>query len=388
MTGSPVSQIQFLPSILCMLVSTLSSKESDVPTVEKIDEMIAWREHIVPGAAVMLRLKRTVGKSLIYEGSISRTQQSINSYEEQGTFYLNLLCADSSEGMDQVAIWRTFTDRKRSEKLENGKKIERALDNSNELIDLGPNFNIVGSLRCYAFDTQNRLAYHSDQLVTLKDGRQLQGKIISETAEKLVLQTKEDTLEFFPSEITASNPVLLPYIFHHETPHYLFPIFSGRSVSPGDVWKFKVPIIIPIEQGSAACILPTQFNVSMVGRLREVREINGGSQAIVDYQVVGAFDSKDDEFSMRLPAAFHDSNHLVHKVSGEGELVIDVKKGWIVQKHESFTIELYAKSFVMQQEGKPAREDVSKAEITSSYDLKLLEPGTRLKSGAVVPKYE
>src|ERR1043165_697858 len=131
------------------------TNETDPPKLEQPPNHperppLTWRLAVVPGPAVTLRLKRPVGKSMIYQGTLERDQKAASSYHEADAFYLNALCASQEDGRDMVAMLRSFIDRKRTEKLENGKQLERSLENSTELIDMGPNFNTVGTnLRCY-----------------------------------------------------------------------------------------------------------------------------------------------------------------------------------------------------------------------------------------------
>jgi hypothetical protein len=360
------------------------------PAADKLDlhpeDMLAWRERAVPGPAVTLRLKHLVGKALIYEGALKRTQQSASSYEEEDQFYLNTLCADQQEGRDLLAMWRAFTERKRIEKLENGKTIDRILENANDLINLGPNCSIVGALRCYAYDAQNRVAYRTGQVLTLEDGRQLHGTLVSRDEQKTVFVTDEDKLEFPSASVRDVADVPTPHVCINEAPHYLFPIFSARNVSPGETWRFRLPLIIPVEQGAAGRVLPTQFNAVLTGRLREVRQTKDGRLAIVDYHVSGLFDSDLDEFRQRLPAVFAD-NRILHKLTGDGTVSVDLDKGRIMTKIEDFTFVLYASSLVAPDDKAPKQVE-NQAEISSHFELKLLAPGTRLRSGAVVPPYE
>ena len=119
---------------------------------------MTWRNAAIPGPAVKLRLVRPVGKSMIYQGTLDREQRSASSYHETDQFYVNALCAAREDGRDLMANLRSYLDRKRMEKLENHKSEEpRFIPNTTDLIDLGPNFNMVGTLRCYAYDAQNRL---------------------------------------------------------------------------------------------------------------------------------------------------------------------------------------------------------------------------------------
>jgi hypothetical protein len=349
-------------------------------------EKIEWAERAVPGPATTLRLKRGIGKYLIYEGSLARAQRSGSSYEEADKFYLNVLCADQQEGRDMLAMQRTFFDRKRIEKLENGKTIDRIMENSNDLLNLGPNSSIVGTLRCYAFDPQNRLAYRTTQVVTLNDGRQYHGSVVTQDDRTVVFITDQDKLELPRANVVDIADVPTPHVCLNETPHYLFPMFSERAVAPGETWRFRMPVIMPIEHGAAARVLPTQFEAVFTGRLRAVRDTGEGKLATVDYHVSGLFDSDLDEFKARLPAVFTD-NRVVHKLTGDGVVVVDVEKGRIVTKTEAFTIVFYASGPVAQGD-KPPKIEENKAEITSRFELKLLAPGTKLLSGAVIPPYD
>ena len=351
------------------------------------DEPVAWTDRVVPGPAVTLRLKRVVGKPLIYEGSIDRTQEAANTYHETGTFYLNELCADRVDGLDLLAVWRTYVERKRTERLENGKTINAALPNTNDLINLGPNYSIVGTLRCYRYDDSNRLAYRSEQLVTMKDGRKLYGSTLKEEGDSVTFLTATDKFDLPKAEIESTKVIPYPHICVNDTPHYFFPIFSGRTVSPGDTWKFKVPVIIPAEQPNGG-VLPTQFDLNYIGRLREVRAAGGSQIAIVDYQVNGAFDSQNPECAERFAAGFLENNRIVHRLTGNGVCSIDVEKGRILDKSEVFNITLFAHATVAVGMDKPPKDEETKADLITRYEFKLLAPGTKLNSGAVVPDYD
>ena len=359
------------------------SKDKTNPDQTKGDENPAWRDRVTPGVAVTIRLKHPVGKSFVYQGSLERVQESEASYRETDEFFLNVLCTKHDEGLDLLALWRTFTDRKRSEKLPNGKTANPILQNTDDLINLGPNFSIVGSLRCFRFDECNRLAYRTQQCLTLIDGSKLYGQVLSEDEEKIVFLTSTDKIEIKREKVKSIKTIPYPHICLNETPHYMFPIFSTRAVAPGETWKFKVPVIIPVEQSNGQ-VLPTQFDITYVGRLREVK----GGVAVVDYQIGGGFDSSDPEFADRFPPDFQRANRVIHRVSGDGVCSVDIENGRLLDKSESFRFTLLGKASVAQGEGKDPKDIENKADVTSRYDMKLVPPGTRLKSGAIVPEYD
>lgn len=369
-------------------------KKGDKKNADSEPRDDVWKEHVVPGAAVTLRLKRAAHKQLLYDGSIDRSQRSNTSYSEQDSFILSVGCADQKNVpingqdkiLDMLALRRTYTDRKRIETLENGKSTNVALPNIDELINMGPNFDVVDGMKCYAFDDRNIMATRTEQVLTLKDDSQLHGRIVTETADKIIFSTGEDNIDVSRNEVIATSLVSVPHVFINESPHYMFPLFSERAVSPGDTWVFKIPVIIPLEQGRPAKVWPTQFTVRMTGRLREVREGKGGQVAVVDYHVNGLFDSAADEFISRFPG-FAPNNRLSHKVSGEGTVLVDIQNGRILEKTESFNITLLATSLLIQGADKPGKQDNHKAEIRSTYRIKLLMPGTKLKNGAIIPEF-
>jgi hypothetical protein len=335
---------------------------------------------------------------LIYEGSLDRSQQSASSYVERDTFYLNILTADKKDVMikdqkkrlDMVATWRTFTDRHRTEYLEKDKKkgIDRVLENSSDLINLGPNFEMVGTLRCYPYDSQNSVAFVTQQLITLMDGRQVHGRTIKEDYDNLEFLTPEEKIDLKQADIKTKETIPIPHVLLNETPHYLFPMFSQKPVSPGETWKFRVPVIIPIEQGNPPRVLPTQFTALSIGRLREVKSTPDGQVAVVDYQISGEIDTNSEADKDRFPEEFRNNNHILHRVSGEGVVTVDVAKGRILQKTETFNITLYAMTMTLQGANQEPKKDESQADIQSHYEIRLLPPGTKLKSGAVIPDYD
>jgi hypothetical protein len=346
----------------------------------------------------MLRIKRNTGKSLIYEGSLDRTQRSANDYIDNSKFYINVLAADKKDVMikeqkkrlDLVSIWRTDTDHHRTEYLEKDKRkgVERVVENKSDLVNLGPNFEMVGTLRCYGYDSQNSVAFATQQLVTLKNGRQVHGRAIKEDFDTLEFLTQEEKIDLKQEDIVSRETIPIPHVLLNETPHYLFPMFSQKQVSPGDTWKFRVPVIIPIEQGNPPRLLPTQFMALMVGRLREVKSSPEGQVAIVDYQVSGEIDTNSDEAKLRFPEEFRNNNQIVHRISGQGFVTVDVAKGRILQKSESFTITLYAMAMVSQGLNQEPKKEENQADIQSQYDIRLLPSGSKLKNGAVIPDYD
>ena len=374
-----------------------NDREKNDKRKDDAEPAINWRERMVAGPAVLLRLKREPGKFLIYEGSLSRTQAGANSYTETGEFYLTVLCADKREEtigsgvktLDLLALRRTYTDRSREEKFENGKTVKRAMENTENLIDIGPNYEVVGALRCHAYDDQNSAAFRTETQVLMKDDRQFRGRILSEDSDKIVFLTDSDKLDLKRSEVKSTALVPQPHICLDETPHYLFPPFSSQKKAPGDTWRFKVPIIIPLKQGNPPQVLPTQFYATVTARLCEVRSVaNNGQIAIVEYRVNGVFDTAADEFSNRFPAAFHDDNHIVHKISGEGVLHLDLEKSRIIEKTENFTFSLFGKSKVLQGAGKAPKEVENQLDITSHYQIHLLPPGSKMKNGKTIPSYD
>jgi hypothetical protein len=358
-------------------------KDKPKPAETKGDDNPNWRDHVTPGAAVTIRLKHAVGKSFIYHGSLERAQESDASYRETDEFFVNVLCTDHADGFDLLALWRTFTDRKRTERLPNGKTAAPVLPNTDDLINLGPNFSIVGSLRCFRYDDCNRLAYRSQQCVTLTDKSKLYGTVLSQDDKKYTFLTSTDKIEIENKDIDNVKVIPYPHICLNETPHYMFPIFSTRAVAPGETWKFKVPVIIPVEQSNGQ-VLPSQFDISYTGRLREVK----GGVAVVDYQISGVFDSNDPEYAERFPPNFAAGNRVVHRVSGDGVCSVDIEKGRILDKSESFRFSLLGHATIDPGDGKEQKELENKADVTSRYDLKLVPPGTKLKSGAIVPEYD
>lgn len=354
------------------------------------------------GGGVLLRLKRPVDKSMIYEGSLDREQRGKSAYHSTDTFYVNVLCKSRDDGRDLLAMLRSHISRKRTEKYENSKPLETAPLNQTDLIDLGPNFETVGTLRCYPYDSQNRIAFKTMQLLTLTDGTQFHGTLTRQD-ERGITFVSDDLRNNLPvgsMDIPREKmagppvPVPLPHVFMNEAPHYMFPLLPERAVSVGDAWRFRVPLIIPLERGLAAQIAPTQFEAIFNGKLRQIRD----GQAVIDYSIEGNFDSSLPEFKNRFTAEFLAGEKITQKISGTGTAVLDIERGWILDRHENFTFNFYSmnqmpperkfdKKGVLVSE-KPSKPAENKLEITSRFELKLLLPGTRLRSGAVVPGYE
>jgi hypothetical protein len=379
-----------LPILLVACACSSFAKQAEKDNEkDKDDDQINWSERAVPGPAVLLRLKQKTNKLLIYEGVASRAQRADSSYDEKSAFYLGVYCANQTDdGIKYLCLQRTYTDRKRTEFLANKKKVDQVLPTSTDLINLGPNFQMVGEYRCYGFNGQNRMAHESQQLITLKDGTQLSGTVLAEDDEKISFLTSEDKYDLARSNVAATESVPVPHLFFNETPHYFFPIFSKNKVSPGDTWKFKLPVIIPAQVGNPPKLLRTQFTARMIGRLREVRTAGTSKIAIVDYHVSGEFDSKGDEFKSRFPDSFHEINRVIHRVSGMGVASVDVENGRLLEKTEDINVTLINAAMAPQGEGKEPKLDENKVDVSSNYTIKLVPPGTKLKTGAAVPEYE
>jgi len=371
-------------------------KEKEKENDKDKEQPLTWHQKLVPGPAVQLRIKRDTGKILIYDGTFTRTQQGANSYVETAAFYLTVLCADRREEMingrnrilDLLAIRRTFTDRTREERLENGKVIKRAEPNTEDLISFGPNYEPIGALRCHAFDAQNCPAFRTEQLMELKDGRQLRGRVLSEDDVKVAFLTDTDKVDLPRAEIARISLIPQPHVCLDETPNYLFPPLPEQKKSPGQTWRFRIPLIIPLQQGIPARILPTQFMAIVDCRLCEVRIAGASQTAVIEYQISGRFDSSADEFVARFPVGFKDDNTIVHKIAGTGVLTLDIEKGRILEKSETFHFSFYGSGNVEQGPGKPMKTQENKMELSSTYQIKLMLPGMRLKNSVVVPNYD
>lgn len=339
-----------------------------------------------PGAGVALRLKRNVGKVQVYEAKFDRKQLGRNRYTETGKFYLTYFTNDRTpEGYDRVSIRRTFLDRARKETYENKKTVDRILPMTDTLLDLGPNFEWVAQQRCYAFDAQNRVAYRSEDLIQMRDGTQKRGIIVKRDADSLVLETTNGREMIAQARVARAERIPTPHVLKYDTAHYLFPILSAREVQTGQTWRFRVPVIIPLEQGGQRAVLPTQFQMAMTGRLSEVRNRGGSTIAVVDYNLAGHFDTSKAPYTQRFSKAFRDRNRIIHEFTGKGWIRLNVERGVIVEKQEDIQVKLYGASLVRQPNNKPPKKEETEATITSSFNMRWLPPGTRLRSGAVVP---
>src|SRR5437879_774454 len=131
-------KIKITAALIFTLAARLFAAASEGEKGEKTEKIarpeptITWRQPVIPGPAATLRVKHPVSKSMVYQGTLDREQKSASSYHEIDGFYLNAYCAGQEDGRDMLALWRTFLERKRTEKMENGKSIEKVLENSNE----------------------------------------------------------------------------------------------------------------------------------------------------------------------------------------------------------------------------------------------------------------
>ena len=342
-----------------------------------------------------LRLRRAENKPLLYEGSFERRQEGKNKYVETGTFYTVFTCM-ASEGdqsgrrLDLLAIMRTFLDRSYKETTEAGKVVDRIQPNSENFIELGPSFKMVGGLRCHAFDAQNNAAQFYDDVLTLKDGSFVRGKLVkAETDEHRVTLETTSGREMFPrAKVEGLKRVNFPHVLHYETPHYFFPIFSRKAVLQGDSWTVNVPMVIPINPDATGGILPTQFSVKMIGKLRALQGAGAGQVAIVDYSIAGRFDSSSAPYAERFGPDWREMNQIIHAIEGVGSASLDVAKGQILEKQEEIKVHLEGRSTQLQGPDQPPKEERNVLDIFSRFRMKLQQPGTKLKNGLVVPSNE
>ncbi|GMV78924.1 MAG: hypothetical protein AMXMBFR7_01080 [Planctomycetota bacterium] len=366
-------------------------RETEKPAEPKGEapRMPAWEGRTGSGDAVTLRARVPVGKVHIYEVRVERSQAGENRFTETGDFYLTYAAMDRTpENMTRIAIRRTYLDRSRKEIHENKKVVDSILLNTDTLLNLGPNSDFVAQQRCYAFDDQNRIAYRSEDLVLLEDGRIHIGIKTKEDEDSVTLETTQGTQIFPRLRVKAVQKIPTPHILHDDTPHYLFPIFSARAVAPGDSWAFRVPVIVPLEQPDAANLLPTQFDARLEGRLREVRGQGDNRVAVVEYRFAGAFDSNASEYLGRFSESFRERNRLLHALEGSGTATVQVASGRILEKTETFTIRMEASSVVPQENNQPPKQEEKKVSLTSTITMRLLPPGTVLRSGVKVPSWD
>lgn len=365
----------------------LPGAEKPNPKAAAAEENIRWDFPARPGPAVLLRAKR--GRTAVYEAKLSRQQEGKSKFIETAHYYLNCRnTGKTAEGFDRLALVRAYLNRTFKEILENGKVNDRILDLANEYVNLGPNFEMFAGQRCYAFDAQNRLAFRSDEEVVLKEGGVLRGTVARRDESALTILTADGARTVSRAEVAETRLVPQPHLLQYDTPHYLFPIFSTRPVAPGDTWVFRVPVMIPLPQAGGQVLLPTQFEVRMTGRLREVRATTAGQSAVVDYRYSGQFDTSQPPHQERFTPEFRERNRLVHAINGSGWVEVQVEDGRLVAKEEAFTVGLSAESTLVGVAHQAPKTDRSRAEVSSRFALRWLPPGTRLNNGEEVPPEE
>jgi hypothetical protein len=339
----------------------------------------------VTGGTVLAH-KRNVGKVLVYEGSFDRQQTGTNKATESGSFYITYYTAErdrAGANLDLVAIRRTFLDRKRTETMEQGKTVDKVLPNSEELIELGPNFKDAQGLRCYGFDAQSNIAQFFEDILTLQDGTLVRGRVTRKDENTVTVETNEGQKEFARLRVTKMERVNTPHVLMYDTPHYFFPIFSSKPVEPGSTWSFTIMMVIPMNQGGGG-VMPTQFPVHMTAKLRALQ----GGVATIDYAVRGEFDTEKEPFKQRFGAAFLQRNRMLHSIESQGTITLDVQKGVMIEKVEEAKIHIEATSVIPVAANQPPQQNHTESTIVSRFRLKWLPPGTKLKSGVEVPPSE
>ncbi|MCZ7646624.1 MAG: hypothetical protein M5U26_15275 [Planctomycetota bacterium] len=345
----------------------------------------APRGPVVDGS-VELRMRNPTGRTLVYEVRLDRTQEGNNRFTETAHFYLTSSCLDlTSEGLARIALARLYLDRSRKETLENGKTIDRIQPLTPELVNLGSNSDFVGGKRCYAFDAQNRIAYRTEDVVEMEDGTLLIGVLTKQDEASVTIETLDGPRMVARARIRRIYKIPTPHVLQFDTPHYFFPIFSSRPVAAGDRWAFKVPVIVPLEEPGVGRVLPTSFDVRLEASLRELRGGGDDQMATVDYAYEGKFDSSAEPFVGRFSQAFRDRNRVVHQLTGQGSAAVDVARGIVLEKTETFTILLAGSSLVPQPNNQPPKQEVRQDKLISRISLKLLPPGTVLRNGERVP---
>ncbi len=302
---------------------------------------VSWGA-VTPGPPVLLRIHRKGGKVEVYEGRFELREEGPALSRETAEFYLSVFCLGvNSQGLDQVSFRRSHTERRREEIYANGK---RSLDKSlrDDIVNLGGNFDVVAGLRSYAFDDQGRCAYRADE-----------------------------------------RRFAIPHLIQYDSIHYLFPMLPKKDVTPGEKWSYELPLAVPTALVGMSGLAPTGFMGRFTGRLREVVARGGRRTAVVDYEVFGEFDSNGAEFRNRFSEDFRNRQRLYHRVELKGTCDMDVDAGRILSKTEASRITLTSEAVVV--EGTRARNAVTTIYAHTRMTLNWLPPGTRLKTGAIVP---
>jgi hypothetical protein len=239
-------------------------------------------------------------------------------------------------------------------------------------------------MRCYAFDAQNNLAYRTDQLVFLRGGGTFRGPVVGNDENEVVVETLAGRKSIPKANVLQIDNVPVPQALVNGSWHYIFPIFSGRAVSPGSTWAFKIPGIMANADGSIHPGLATVMYTRVSCTLRELR----GEVAVIDYKYEGEFDSKGEEFKDRFQEDFGDKHHVIHNITGTGAMSFDTVRGFILEKTEDTRLTVITTHFVPQPENKAPKELHEETITTSTFSMKWLPPGTMLRNRSRVPAFE
>ena len=345
------------------------------------------------GNGTLLRLNHPLGKPLIYDVTFNRKMSGPSKFTETNSYYLYTFSNKKVDNLDLLSMVRSYTARNRDDVYENKKKVlGKILPMAPESVDLGPNFQVIGNQRCYAFDGQNNIAYRTDYMVELTDGSSRRGNIVRQEDKTLdensiTLETSSGQVMIPKANVKQIFTLATPHIVAADNVHFFFPILSRKPVEPGQSWAFKVPVLVPLGE-SQNVNMSTYFDVRVKCTLKELSGSGDHQVALIEYQFSGLFDTAVPDYAARFGQDFLNANHISTSVEGSGSMRMNVGTGIMLDKSEQAKISSSTSSQIPQPENQPPKEVHQEVIYTNSFTMKWLPPGTLLKDKTKVPPME
>jgi hypothetical protein len=177
-----------------------------------------------------------------------------------------------------------------------------------------------------------------------------------------------------------------PYHFAwYDSLCYVFPVFPKEPVAPGDKWTYETPLIVGRgEHTRIPFALRAEFLFKDLRKLRLAGGREGPVCAVVEYTYHGILDTAHAQDAGKIPANAKGVLRIRDVVEGEGLAYLDIEKGKVRWRRESYRIlcrretERPPKREKEKPSGEPKLERVEYSSDNSvTFTCRLLETGER-----------
>ena len=159
---------------------------------------------------------------------------------------------------------------------------------------------------------------------------------------------------------------------------FFFPILPKSPVGVGDTWSGgKLRVMIGFKY-----YFNNDFLLGSIHDLREMRNINGRTVAVIDFSYDGQFDSA--EHPERFTDNWRNQGRVIHQVNGSGTVYFDVDEGRVIWKKDKAEVIVKREFYSTRTKKSPDRKttttdtEVVLTRTTVEMTQRLMAPGERL----------